>query len=472
MRCVKFLAGPVLILGSLVTPAVAQDTDDVQELQRVIELQQRQLEAQQKQLEDFQKTLEAQTQLMQELQAQIESLATAETQEEAPESRPQRSALISQRDKHDLESPTASTVTYFEGGAAAFIPGSETEVSVHGQVELQVLHDTVGINKNKWDTFSIPVEGGPSQTKFSLNPTQFAVSSVTPVSDGRLNTWLSIDMGGQTDIAGDPRMRIAFGEYVNDRLGLAVLAGQTYSTMLDLRAVPETFDFATPAGIWQTRQPVVRVSKSLTQSVSAEVSVETPENVIYTDALTRTRWPDLVAAVTWNIAGDYLKHLRLAGMARDLRAEGSDGSTDSVLGWSVSGSTKLGLPFLGSRDNLKLTLHYGNGPGTQVKGGPVEGVFHDSELHAIGVLGAYGGIQHFWSERFRSNLVIGYSQADNPDFVEGQTLKNTTYGAANFVWTPFPTATFGFEYLWGRREEEDGESGTSSRYLFTTKLLF
>ncbi|MEE9577137.1 MAG: hypothetical protein V3W35_06965, partial [Gemmatimonadota bacterium] len=157
MRCVKFLAGPVLILGSLVTPAVAQDTDDMQELQRVIERQQSQLEAQQKQLEDFQKTLEAQTQLMQELQAQIESLATAETQEEAPESRPQRSALISQRDKHDLESPTASTVTYFEGGAAAFIPGSETEVSVHGQVELQVLHDTVGINKNKWDTFSIPV---------------------------------------------------------------------------------------------------------------------------------------------------------------------------------------------------------------------------------------------------------------------------------------------------------------------------
>ncbi|MCK5351425.1 hypothetical protein KAJ77_02545, partial [bacterium] len=182
--------------------------------------------------------------------------------------------------------------------------------------------------------------------------------------------------------------------------------------------------------------------------------------------------PDLVAAGTWNIAGDYLKHLRLAGMARDLRAEGSDGSTDSVLGWSVSGSTKLGLPFLGSRDNLKLTLHSGEGNGTQLKGGPVEGVFNDSELHAIGTFGSYGGIQHFWSKQFRSNLVYGYQQADNPGFVEGDTLKNTTYVAANFVWNPLRTATFGFEYLWGRREEEDGESGTSSRYLFTTKLLF
>ena len=193
----------------------------------------------------------------------------------------------------------------------------------------------------------------------------------------------------------------------------------------------------------------------------AEVSIESPENANYIGAERLTRWPDFVVAGTWQSGGKYIKHFRLAGLARDLRARDTNGLIDSALGWAVTGSTKLRLPFLGAKDNLKFTVQYGDGYGTQLKGGPTEGAFDtvNSDLQTIGIFGSFGGIQHFWSDRFRSNLVYGYVDSDNPEFVSGDTFDNTQYVAADLIWTPFKTTTFGAEYLWGRRENKDGEDG-------------
>ena len=96
----------------------------------------------------------------------------------------------------------------------------------------------------------------------------------------------------------------------------------------------------------------------------------------------------------------------------------------------------------------------------------------NGSLETIGVFGTYGGLQHFWAERFRSNLAFGYVEARNPTSVSPDTLKNTTYVATDFIWTPFPTTKLGFEYLWGRRKDQDGESGTTNRFLFSSAFVF
>jgi hypothetical protein len=108
-------------------------------------------------------------------------------------------------------------------------------------------------------------------------------------------------------------------------------------------------------------------------------------------------------------------------LVRDLRAETGSGSRGSAVGWAVSGSGKLGLPWLGPKDNLKFTLHGGRGYGTQLKGGPAEGAINpvSSHLEMIGVFGSYGGLQHFWCEQLRTNLVYGYVDSDNPEFLSG-----------------------------------------------------
>ncbi len=477
MGLVAGVAGLIFVSS----PAFAQDTGNVDELQRIIEAQQRQLDAQQKQLD-------AQRQLLQELKSQMESLskdadkeeltATAEELPAEPPADPIRArspetAELSEADKYDRDSPTGANVTYYEPAATIDVPGTNTDIGIHGHVEFQIFHDSDGLNNNRFDTASIPVNGAPPQTKFSVNPTILGLSSTTRVPEGRLNTMISMDFNGQLDRP-EPRLRIAYGEYVNNDLGLSVLGGQAYATMLDLRAVPETLDFAGPAGFWQQRQPLLRFTKSLAEGVISELAFETPENVTYVNATKITRWPDLSVAGTWYPGGEYIKHFRLAGLARDLGAEGTSGSTDSALGWAVTGSAKLGLPFLGEKDSLKFTLHYGDGYGTQVKGGPPEGVFNDatSQLETIGIFSSYGGIQHFWTEQFRSNLVYGFVNADNPTVASADALENTQYFAVDFIWTPFKTTTFGVEYLWGRRENKDGASGTANRLLFSSAYNF
>jgi hypothetical protein len=519
-------------------PVHAQDVDSVQQLQRLIDAQQLQLETQQKLLEAQQKQLDLQTrsmqmqtQSMQKLEKRVQSLIDDKETSRAiaaappptevitqpakpPPSRkaglsrtrveekettgaiaavplptesvtqpakpsPSRIVGLSHLDRYDSTSPTATNFQVGDHSQTLKIPDSEIEIGIHGFAEFQIIHDTDGMDNNEFDTVKINVDGAPSQTKFNVNPSRLEVSVAKPIEVGQLNAFISMDFNGELD-SPHPRLRMAYGEWVNDDLGISVLAGQAYNTMLDLQAIPETLDFAGPAALFEQRQPMLRVTKAFADSFVAEVSIETPENTTYVNANRLTRWPDFALAGTWHADGKYLKHLRLAGLARDLRAEDDDseddGSSraDSTFGWAIYGSAKLGLPLLDKRDNLKINVHYGDGYGTQLKGGPDEAVFDtvNGELHNISIFGSYVGLQHWWSSTWRTNLVYGYVNADNPGFADGDLLDNTTYTAANLVWNPYKKVTVGLEYLWGRRKNKDGANGTDNRFLFSSKFEF
>ncbi len=255
------------------------------------------------------------------------TLSSADTIESREARRPKRTG-VAQTDRFDSESPTSTDVSYFDPAAVINIPDIDTSIGLHGFVQFQIIHDTNGPAGNQFDTAFIPVDDVPSETKFNINPSRIAFYSATPVSSGQLNTLISMDFNGQVD-SPDPRLRLAYGEYVNEDLGLGVLGGQTFATMADMRAVPETVDFAVPAGSWAQRQPLLRLTKSFRGNFLMESSIETPQNVRYINADKRTRLPDAILAGTWFPTGDYLRHFRLCALARDLRAEGVDGATDS-----------------------------------------------------------------------------------------------------------------------------------------------
>jgi hypothetical protein len=256
------LAGGIIGLGLLAMPVFGQDAGKVNELQRVIEAQQKQLEAQQKllkaqqkQLEAQQKQLDGQMQSMHKLQKEMESLVKdadtagaafaaekpsakspaspikaqpqkkvglsqedkhdrddstegatvaaekppAKPPADAIKTRPQKTAELSQMDKFDRDSPTGSNVTYFDPTRTINIPGTDTDIGLHGMAEFQIIHDTDGLNNNRFDTKEIPVDGAPSQTKFNVNPSRIMLSSTTPIQVGQLNTMISMDFNGEND---------------------------------------------------------------------------------------------------------------------------------------------------------------------------------------------------------------------------------------------------------------------------------
>lgn len=502
------LVGGALGSGFVALPSWAQDAEKVQALQHVIDAQQQHIDAQQQQLDAQQKQLNAQKELLQQLQSQMQELVKdadtemgavaaekpavkppvitdAEKSTAAVQPRPAKrpsyaskplpeiGATLSQNFKHEQVSPTGANVLQQDPTLKLQIPDIDTVIGISGFAMLQVIHDTTGLDNCEFDTIGIPVDGAPSQTKFCVNPSRLAVSSQSGIKAGRFNTMLSIDFNGELDQP-EPRLRVAYGELINDELDFAFLAGQTFGTMLDLRSVPETLDFAGPTGYVARRQPLARFTKLFGRSVLAEVAVETPENTSYIDADRRTRWPDFVIAGTWYVDGEYISHLRLAGLVRDLRAEGTDGSIESAVGWMINASGKLNLPFFDAKDNLKLAFQYGEGYGAQIKSGPDDAAFdiNRSRLETIGVFSTYGGLQHWWTDNLRSNLVYGYVNANNPDFIDGDELENTTYVAADLIWNPYKKVTIGAEYLWGRRENQNGKDGTANRYLFSSRFDF
>jgi hypothetical protein len=110
------LAAGLLVLEAFAGPALAQDVDKIQELQRVIAAQQERLEAQQRQLEAQQKQLDGQRRLMQEFQTQLKSLAeAAEPTAPAP--------VVAEERKGPEEAPVEKVVTSGEERVKLAISG-------------------------------------------------------------------------------------------------------------------------------------------------------------------------------------------------------------------------------------------------------------------------------------------------------------------------------------------------------------
>ncbi len=489
---------PSLIAGcSFLALATAGSTSaeaaSVEEMQRLIENQQAQIAAQQAQLD-------AQKELLEQLQSQVQSLAAgaapaapeapppaspprAEPAEETasllvkrPEAtgRPaQGPRMLDTQSSHDLESPTGSNVSPNRPALSLEVPEISTKLSIFGFTQFQIAYDTNFLDASEFDVFLLDVEKSNSGTTFSVNPSRFGFGSETNLGFGRVNTLLTVDFNGELDEP-SPRLRQAYGEFIHDDLDFAVLAGQAYTTGLDLKAAPETLDFAGPSGAFARRQPLLRFSKLFGREWFLDIAAETPQNATFSNAETKTRLPDFYVAGEWDARSTYLDHVRVVGLVRDLNAEDEVGNSDGGLGWAIGASTKLKLPFFDERDNLKLSAQYGEGYGAALKSGPFDGGIDPTtgKFETVPLFSAFGGLQHFWTDEIRSNAVFGYVNADLPTFFEGERLDENIYAAANIIWEPLPSLQLGFEYLYGHRKNFDGKSGDGHRLLFSSKWTF
>ena len=85
------------------------------------------------------------------------------------------------------------------------------------------------------------------------------------------------------------------------------------------------------------------------------------------------------------------------------------------------------------------------------------------ELQALSVASAYLGYEHWWRPRVRSTLTAGYVWVDNLDSQPAEALKRTERFSLNLAWSPIPRLDLVAEYLWGRRFNLDGQSGSAGQ---------
>ena len=263
-----------------------------------------------------------------------------------------------------------------------------------------------------------------------------------------------------------PRLRHAFFTYNK------WLFGQTWMTFFNVGALPENLDFVGPAeSTVFGRQMMVRYTNGPWQ-----FSVENPETTItpYEGGgrivADDSRVPDLVGR--YNLNRDW-GNFTVAAIARELRYENSaDGIKDTTSSYGISLSGKFKI---GDKDDLRWMATTGKGLGRYLGLNTANAAVldQDGNLNAIDSSAIFGSYRHFWSDKWRSNLTLGYLTVDNPTELTGTGV--TTEASSlhiNLIYSPVPKMDFGIEYLRANRELESGADSDLDRYQFSAKYAF
>ena len=254
----------------------------------------------------------------------------------------------------------------------------------------------------------------------------------------------------------------------------SVLAGQSWSTFFNVSALPDQLDFVGPVGTIFMRQPQVRWTLG-----NVQLAIENPATRLNEDigGSNTTRLddaetiPDLIARYNGRAGG---LNWSIAGMARTLsyddRSGGNSYEIDSDeqygYGLSLAGKWHFG------DDDLRFMFNYGDALGRYLGLNAYnDGYIDDSgKIQSIDQWGGFLAYQHYWSERWRSTFTLSASEADNPSLIDyaaaGSLAKSYQSVHANLNWLPAPKLQIGGEFIYGKKELEDGREGDLSRLQF------
>ena len=349
---------------------------------------------------------------------------------------------------------TAPSPITFESGTWRFTLG--------GYLKLDLIHDfNANTNPDAFNPRAIPVDGSDgTNTLIYARQTRLTFGMEGPLEGRQLKLYVEGDFFGTGNAF---RLRHAYGKYG------VLLAGQTWTTMMDELNIPPTIDYETPVAAPFIRQGMLRITTTPSKNSELAFAVEEadPEVVNPTGlaGAVEKSWPDLTAR--YRLRYDR-GHVQLSGFVGQTRFKTEAGSTSDITIGGVILSTRLRLF---ARDAAYFQAAYGPGLG-RYRGGPSAEVGADGQLQTLDVMGITAGYERHWSERWTSNVVVAPVWLLNDVGDPGTTNKELTYAAANLeYWFLVKRAWIGAEYLYGRREVRSGAEGTGNRLQIAVTFL-
>jgi len=368
---------------------------------------------------------------------------------------------------------SAALLTVMSAQAVTLNAG-DTKVKIGGYIKLDALWSSfddnvdTGSAREFYVPGATPVTSGPSNNYFDMHAKQTRIHLGTESNVGgkKLKSYFEIDFMTQTngtEVATNgwsPELRHAFFEY--DKW----LFGQTWSTFMNVAALPESVDFiGNTDGTIFVRQAQIRYTKGPWQ-----FSIENPETIVAgTGGTDDNELPDFVAR--YNLKNNDLS-LTLAGLLRQLTI--NDGTTnDSATGWGISVTGK----YMIGKNDIRFGLNTGGGLGRYLALGTSADAAIDAnnQVEAIDSLGLFASYRHHWNQKWRSSFIYSVLDVDNNTNltgIGGNTTKGTSSGRANLMFEWAKNLTLGGELTLANREVESGADGDLTRLQFMAMYKF
>lgn len=458
--------------AALLADANIVSVEEIEALREILAEQNLQLSAQQELIHTQQEEIEKQRALLQSVQVQLDRLAASHTAGPNQEiaAQPQQSMDLDELVAGQPES--TSFGDDFKGSIP--IPDSDAAIKIGGFVKMSGTYtlDPLG-SDDRFVAGLIPVgdsnaDFNDSEVKVSARQSRLGIEIRDSTSYGPLRAFIEGDFAGSGDTY---RLRHAFGQFRH------ILAGKTWSTMVDNRATPEEIDFEGINGRIQVRQTQLRYFPKFGRDLDLLIGLEDPAPDV-TGGQGVSQYPDFVASVRRNWSDKW--HVKTSFLLRQIEAKWDlDTSVaDSTRGWGLSVSGKVGLGYSNERDNILFQLNYGDGIGRYINDlqevGGQDAEFNPltGELETLRIFSGYVAYQHWWRESLRSTLTYSWVDVENLDFQDDLAYATTDRAIINLLWSPVTRVDVGAEFLWGQRENKDGSDGTARQLQIGAKYRF
>ncbi|OHT20670.1 DcaP family trimeric outer membrane transporter [Edaphosphingomonas haloaromaticamans] len=349
------------------------------------------------------------------------------------------------------------------------IPGTETAIRIGGYAKVDAIVDPSFVgDRDEFNAGAIPF-GKRVGHRATVNArgTRFTMEVRRPsVLGGSLRFYVENDFYGDGESYGFA-LHHAYGQLGN------TYGGFGYSAFVDADVLPDTLDDWGPGAVNFLRTASVRQSFKVAPGASLTVSIERPESDLQLADPQKTveKMPDIVLLGRLE---DSRGHVQLGGLIRRISYRDSvtgDGDSATAYGVTASGSVSLF-----DKDLFLASVTYGAGVARYMNDlnglGLDAAIRPDGRLRLTRMIGGTAGYTHYWSEDFRSNLVLSALKLSDGGYLDPDDIAQTRYGALNLIWSPAGSLSVGLEGLLGWQKRQNDLSRNASRIQATVKYDF
>jgi hypothetical protein len=383
------------------------------------------------------------------------------------------------------------------------LPGNfkDTKYKWYGFVRMDAIYDARPMaSTDSFVTSSIPIPQGQGQN-FVMTPryTRLGFDTLTPLKDHPWEVKTRIEMdffnGNTSGVFGSFPIRLRFA-WID--VG-PFLVGQAASLFMDYDVFPNVLDYQGPPGMVLMRQPIIAYRTEIAENLKLSVAIEhpysdiqwldngefvvNPNTGIITEAGVAKNiqdLPDLTANIRYT--HDY-GHLQVAGVLRKLTYQSATEETFDECGYGVNITgtfhpwayahgvpNSAGADCRGPLEKSRFLFQYATGRGISryiqdINGLGLDAAFDPVDgFQTIQSTGWFIAYEHWWGDKLASVFTCGQCRVDlDNTLLPLSTYKSADYASANLIWLPVERLGLGVEFLYGTRENRDGQKGKNYR---------